>query len=200
MMASKAGSWTGGTYFCGTNFQVQNSGKRDLIFEATNEDSHNCFISPIGGSQTARYRGANMILHAEVSGKAYACNLSKSNTLTSDTGATGKLTDICAPFSGYQYSVANDGHGVLRTPNKNNGRSMGIPFDIFGYDTNTATWRYMGQITGMRHVNVEWIGDEEIINSDWIVFPVNNRTTRVDYYTCNTGNAGIAYKRYSLSS
>lgn len=52
----------------------------------------------------------------------------------------------------------------------------------------------IGMAPGVAHVNIQNIGPKEIVNTDWMVFPISQKNGNGTTYL-NTGNRGIAYKK-----
>lgn len=85
------------------------------------------------------------------------------------------------------------------TPNSWNGRSPGYGVELYIADPDSNRWRYLAKIPGVRFLNVENLEAEQIVNSDWIVFPLSNKVTaNAEHsdsgHTCSA-NYGVAYRK-----
>lgn len=72
-----------------------------------------------------------------------------------------------------------------------NGRIAVLPIHIW-VERPSSLWSLAGQYANVRLVNLENIAAEQIIDGDWMCFPLYSRSTTIDYAT---GNCGLAYKR-----
>jgi hypothetical protein len=199
----KAGAWTGGTFFAPCNAMNNYTGN----LATTNNPAslyHNWFVGPLEiDNLNVRQVGQHFLIYLEGDDtaspplKKWGINLSSPATM-SDTSQRTYLTDISPLYSLNEALSATV--GWVRGANAYNGRTVGTPFDLLAYDDNVDLWRYIGQLQGMRIVNIEHLNAEDIINTDWMVFPLANTGNRNADYFPETGTIGVAYKRYGLSS
>jgi len=89
---------------------------------------------------------------------------------------------------------------IKESPNSWNGRAAGLGVDIFYLDLyNTPNnAQLLGSVPGLRYLNITGLTDRQVINNEWMVFPVWNRVAPTASWDENihadSGYLGIAYK------
>ena len=86
------------------------------------------------------------------------------------------------------------------SPNSWNGRAPGFGVDLFyhdGYNT-PKTIQLLGNVPGIRFLNITGLTDRQVINNEWIVFPVWSRdaarTSWDETIHPDSAHIGVAYK------
>lgn len=89
---------------------------------------------------------------------------------------------------------------ILRDqPNVFNNRAMGVRMELFISDTNgifsggTNLWLPLGFVPNIRFVNIALLNPKDLINTDWMVFPIQAKSAISGFAT--TGNFGIAVRK-----
>jgi hypothetical protein len=107
-------------------------------------------------------------------------------------------------MSGGIYNSFSDGELIAMQPNSYNGRSVLIPVELFlAYDLASSTdptgWIPLGRLNNCALVNIANLSAEEIVNTDWMVFPLSmkNPTGSLTLASgmVDTDNYGFAYKQ-----
>lgn len=89
---------------------------------------------------------------------------------------------------------------ILRdTPSEFNGRASGIRFECFVDDAvsmggTTDLWRPLGYVPNIRAINITNLNPLDIVNTDWMVFPLNAKVGVVGAQT-NTYGWGWAVRK-----
>ncbi len=84
-------------------------------------------------------------------------------------------------------------------PNTWDNRAPGVGVDLLVYEWDPAKrWHTLGVAEGIRFVNIAYLAEAEVVNTDWMVFPLSSIETpnivAGEFARVNTGNLGIAYK------
>lgn len=80
---------------------------------------------------------------------------------------------------------------IQDTPNTMNGRVMLMPNHIRLEDPDSAWYRIIGIAPAFRSLNISNLQTEDIVDTDWMVFPMKAKNTTTGP---NSGNYGWAYK------
>lgn len=83
-------------------------------------------------------------------------------------------------------------------PNVFNDRAMGLRMDIFVKDNQTGgsnLWLPCGYIPNIRAINIRDLNAKDIINTDWMVFPVQTKGHGLINTYATTGNYGWAVRK-----
>lgn len=83
---------------------------------------------------------------------------------------------------------------IDRSPNDSTLRTPLFPTYIFLRDPLTAMKKMSGYVANCRLVNMTYLDPEDVILTDWQVFPIVSKVTNLEYYP-NSGVWGLAYKR-----
>lgn len=84
-------------------------------------------------------------------------------------------------------------------PNTWDNRAPGIGVDVLSFDyLLTSRWQLLGSVLGVRFVNMAYLNEEAVVNTDWKVFPLStsnpaNREPGGQGNTCS-GTLGVAYR------
>lgn len=92
--------------------------------------------------------------------------------------------------------AANCGrHLVDRSPNAANGRAVLVPYAIVQSSGLTASPFYqLGHIANACAVNIRDLSPKELVNTDWMVFPLSQKNGPSTSYPSSL-NYGVAYKK-----
>lgn len=85
------------------------------------------------------------------------------------------------------------------SPNTWDGRAPGVGVDLLIYEWDPAKrWHLLGSADGIRFVNISLLSEAEVVNTDWMVFPLSTTAASHpvvgEFGIVGTGNLGIAYK------
>jgi len=84
-----------------------------------------------------------------------------------------------------------NGEFISDSPNSMNSRAMLMPNHIRVRDAEDAWYRIVGIAPAFRTINIRNLQPEDIVDTDWMVFPVKAKNTTTGP---NSGNYGWAYK------
>lgn len=120
-------------------------------------------------------------------------------------------TDANLMWSGFSFASAAggatigtvNGEPIFRQSNSYNGRSVIMPHQYFiGWDNATAQaqlgWIPIGIVNNSGYINIDDLNAEDVINTDWMVFPVcmkNPVSPVLANLEVDTGVFGLAYKK-----
>jgi hypothetical protein len=80
-------------------------------------------------------------------------------------------------------------------PNMANGRAVLVPIHFHQTSNGgSGPWLHLGFVTNARFVNIKNLNPKDIVNTDWMVFPVSQKNGPASVYA-NSGNYGLAYKK-----
>jgi hypothetical protein len=95
--------------------------------------------------------------------------------------------------------VCTDNHGlkapIYSGPNQFNSRAPIFPVQLVESTVAEQSPFYqLGEVSGVGHMNIRNIAPKEIVNTDWMCFPLSQKNGPGTSFL-NTGNRGIAYKK-----
>lgn len=205
-MAGKRGTWTGGTFVTVSRGNTYSATQAN---DPTNDLHGWMWGSPKAVANiydlTKGEKRSSFVLHFEQSANRKLGIVNRYDLIDVSIGTYySKLYP--ATFGGMKDEnilQTSNYSGSMAKPNDYNGRSIGHPWDIYTYNVSTSDAsnpRYtpLGSILGARFVNIQNLDEEDIINTDWMVFPLC--TKGVSNYSvqgkgwATSGNFGIAYK------
>lgn len=179
---TKYGSWTGGHYFDGNTLNEGSySNNTETAFHAW------LFTTPQGTGSAADSAGSYGKIYIPYNAK----NFGKIGDGTAADAANNNVAAL-----GFAYGVYNT--IVSASPNSFNGRSPGVPVNFFLRDNRSGgsnLWMPIGYVPNIRLVNIEALAPEDLINTDWMVFPMQSKNVGLDDNYVNSGNYGFAIKK-----
>lgn len=84
-------------------------------------------------------------------------------------------------------------HFILYSYNTATGRNPIYPINLMGARASDGLYSHLGHIPGVGTINLENLTNKQIVNSDWMVFPMSERHGPHNKYF-NTANYGLAFK------
>lgn len=170
----KNGDFDGGEYVTGTAVGAYSSGWMNMFsgYNTTTFDH-----ASVGSSQTN---------YSTVSG----------HVRTPISGPTAILSRNYGPSRAWSTGLAgNAGRDlVANSPNSFNGRSVLVPINIVQASSgDTGPFYQLGTVGNARFLNVANLNPKEMVNTDWMVFPLSQKNGPGTTYI-NSGNYGIAYR------
>lgn len=92
--------------------------------------------------------------------------------------------------------ASNGGRPLLDvSPNAFNGRATLIPFNFVQASSgDSGPYYQLGTVGNARAVNIANLNPKEVINTDWMVFPISQKNGPATVYI-NSANYGIAYQK-----
>jgi hypothetical protein len=84
-------------------------------------------------------------------------------------------------------------------PNTWDNRSPGVGADLLAFEPiNSNRWQLLGTVDGIRFLNVKYLSEGQVVNTDWKVYPVSTQAAANrgagEFGNTNSGNLGIAYR------
>lgn len=172
----KNGTWKGGQFITGLTWF-------DGVYERLHWSSS--YVSTPFDTYSI---GSSSTTSQDIKGHV-RCQLSPQAT----SGISTSITDGRCWFS-----AMADNYGrtlVNRSPNSMNGRAVLVPLNlIHGSTQNNGPYYQLGHVTNAAVVNIRNLNPKEVVNGDWMVFPMSQKNGPATTYI-NSGNYGMAYKR-----
>ena len=170
------GDWEGGQYATGLHFYSRDANyMRDLgsVFNYLPFDSLNM------AQQDSDYTGCPTHIRTPNNGPIARLRRNGTTTTAWNTGWCG-----------------NQGRDLIDySPNKANGRAVLVPMNIVQATNGTASpFLQLGYVSNARLVNIANLNAKEMVNGDWMVFPICQKQGPGTTYL-NSGNYGIAYRK-----
>ena len=141
------------------------------------------------------------------------CTMGMKPYLTPSKGNFNGFAGFCGVLGGIsQGYTINTGSGVnpdystakrmalVESPNSWNGRTGGFGADLFFIDSYNSpkNSQFLGSVPGVRFINIAGLSDRQVINNEWMVFPLWNRsgfhTSFDETGYADSGDFGVAYK------
>lgn len=187
---TKYGAWTGGSYLGVDNQDLSGAGLTtffgngvgNAIFGGVNN------FNPFGAGDSAQ---ASKIRITKGS-RSYGVFDGAPNLATNDGGTTPCCA--LAVTAGVIDALTRD------SPNIFNNRAMGPRLEVFVSDTSvifaggTNQWLPIGFIPNIRFINVALLNPKDLINTDWMAFPIQSKTGSVGNFQ-KTSGAGLAVRK-----
>lgn len=92
--------------------------------------------------------------------------------------------------------ASNAGRPLLdNSPNKFNGRAVLVPINFVQASSfDSGPYYQLGTVANARVVNIANLNPKEMVNTDWMVFPVSQKRGPGTVYV-NSGDYGLAYRK-----
>jgi hypothetical protein len=182
---TKVGSWTGGHYVYMQNVDVSAS-----FFNNPVSSEHRWLFKSLGMSTSSSINftsGQGSFIHAVHNSKNYGAFDGSSTTHTN--------YNTIHP-SGFMVGIFDQ---VLTcAPSAFNNRSPAFPVNIFLRDNASGgsnLLRLAGSVPSVRILNIKNLNAKDLINTDWMVFPLQSKNLGSSGNYVNSGNYGVAYKK-----
>lgn len=188
---SKVGSWTGGEYFTGS-FQDT----RIAYVNGTPNSIFHCF----GFQQAQSVRDVTLqrspIIRCVYNSKNFAhINSSEAGTVSTGYNAVASVGGIVVTNTASQAGASVNVMPQYSPNHYAPFRSAGSPIELQLLRNADDNLHYdLGTVEGMRYINVNALESGEIINTDWITFPlsIKGMVGSVGNYAA-TADYGVAY-------
>lgn len=188
----KAGNWAGGAYVTGACWSDAIYPGTTGKFPWTDYPHSRPFESITGYTAGANINGVFYSARGHM-----RTDYDTYKTMELTTGSYRSSTDLNCGFCsswGYGFELLTD------SPNMFNNRAALVPIQftlqsepLANNEQNTSRLQ-MGQVTDVAAVNMALINPKDIINNDWMVFPISQKNGDGITYV-NSGNYGLAYKK-----
>lgn len=84
---------------------------------------------------------------------------------------------------------------IDNSPNKTNGRAVLVPINfVQASSADNGPYYQLGTVLNARVLNIANLNPKEMVNTDWMVFPVSQKNGPGSVYV-NSGNYGLAYRK-----
>ena len=186
---TKFGTWfNGGEYLTANGAHRNSSGvytdwdyqRQNIYFDAGNQD---IYSFQIGASYMRISYGAYSNDYTDFGpfGRAYSGNKKIRGAIATSPVETndGIITDMVSLCGTIGYNV--------RTPL--------FPMWMRDQDVSTTRHRVIGYVPYMKALNVQFLAEAQIVDNDWIVFPVIQKQSGDDTLSPLSDYWGVAYKR-----
>lgn len=181
---TKVGSWTGGHYVC-----LQNAEFGSGAFNTPTSVDHEWLFRSLASSfSTSFSSGEASFMYVPYNGKNYAAMFGSTTNHASYNNVS---------TTGFASELVTSGP-VDQTPNAFNNRSPGFPVQVFLRDNQSGgsnLSRMLGSIPGVRIINIKNLNAKDLINTDWMVFPMQSKNLGSSGVFANSGNYGVAFKK-----
>lgn len=172
---SQIGSWTGGQFVTGGP-DVNNGVTLNDYFNAWS-DMPFC-SSTYGNNNFVNYGSSG---HVRVPTLGPTAAMGRSNTTT--TAINSAMVDGVGRYL------------LNRNPNSSNGRAVLVPIHLHqSASGGSGPWMHLGFVSNARFVNIKNLNPKDIVNTNWMVFPVSQKNGPASVYA-NSGNYGLAYQK-----
>lgn len=177
---TKWGTWTGGAYF-DTSFTSTASTQLNQPAAGT----HSWLFDGRSGSSAPGYG----LVRVQFNDKEFA-RVGVSN------GGAAVVTYNRVFATGFAQGVYDE--FIANSPNAINNRSAGVPVMLFLNDdiaggTNLLT--PLGFVPGIRLINIKNLNPKDLVNTDWMVFPMQSKNAGLVNVYANSLNYGWAVRR-----
>lgn len=186
---TKYGTWTGGSYIGVVNAETNISS----FFGNANSAGINGLFGEIGASPFGTGHGSTTGKIRIVKGTRNYGNLDGASTVTVDDAITTPVTSL-GFTSGVIDTLTRD------TPNVFNNRVTGPRLEVFVSDAasifagGTGLWLPIGFIPNIRIINIALLNPKDVVNTDWMTFPIQAKTGLAANYA-STFNNGWAVRK-----
>lgn len=179
----KYDSWTGGAF-------------SESFYGYTQHTSH--YNSPTSAFHGHQFPGrASTVFASTGAGRMYLPYNGK-DYATFGYSLAGDANFNAIHATGWALDVYN---GIIsNSPNAFNNRTAGIPVNVFLYDdepdpVGSDLYVPLGVIPGVRLINIQNLNPKDVINNDWMVFPIQSKNLGLLNSFVNTGNYGWALQQ-----
>jgi len=193
------------------NIVLSSNGETDRYVDSSTSTSDPCgkgIIRVVGvpDAYTPLTRTVNYCALGDILGRVNSSTFLP-NLLASDSDAVGSVSVL----GGHSTPHHIIGRGATEpntrptlasqelTPNTWDNRAPGIGVDLMCFEPiNSSRWQLLGSVDGIRMVNVKYLSDADVVNTDWKVFPLATKFPAHpevgEFGNTNSGNLGIAYR------
>lgn len=198
----KVGTWTGGAFVAGHQWNDQNSGS---ALDSPNSVVHTVLLDGRSSPVTSTYNyslDSGATIHVEglpdqpIGGKWGVCMRPYANEVRTDRGGTARVRIS----GGVREGVALSQYGWL-LPDIANGFIPMVPFEVFYHegdaDSPPNSWYYLGRMANVTHIHLHGIdaAEEITVGSDtWVAFPVV-RKSNIGGNNQESWNMGLFYRK-----
>lgn len=179
---TKFGTWTGGHYTAVTNTAYTSSS----FYNNTTYSGHSWLFTGGSASGLSTSNQDYSMMYVPYDGKDYALVSGTSNV----TGY-GALTT-----TGFTPGVYD--RFVSHSPSAYNNRSPGLPVFFFLRDNMSGGSNLrmpLGYVPGIRLINIRNLNPKDVINTDWMVFPMQSKNVGLLNFYTNSGEYGWAIQQ-----
>ena len=186
---TKYGTWTGGSFLGGINASDNFDATSSTFFGQPTLIGVNAIFGQ--NQQTIQSQSSSKIRITKGS-RTYG-NFNGTAALTFNDAVT---TPVCA------LGITNGVSDTLTRdqPNIFNNRAMGPRLELYVSDASvifsggTNLWLPIGYVPNIRFINLALLNPKDLINTDWMVFPLQSKTGLLNNYA-ETFNFGIAVRK-----
>lgn len=176
---TKFGSWTGGHYFANTRTLYNDPSHYNI------PDSNNHHFMFMGFDKGVVSNTQRSIMYVPYNSKNYA--------YIQDSVVSGFNTVIAAGFSGGIYN-----RFIANSPNAFNDRTVGVPIMMYLLENASGGSNLhmpLGYVPNIRFINIRDLAPKDLVNTDWMVFPLQSKNTGLQNSYANSGNYGWAIRK-----
>jgi hypothetical protein len=178
---AKYGTWTGGAYIDAVYWSTSVS----FIDDPNVTSQHSCLAHCYSGAHS-------------IDSMWLKYDRDAANTYIGQTGSSS-TTDLVLSGSAIQDASTSLGNMFVfhkSTPTSQTSRVISTPLELYATNGNSGLKEMMGYLPFTRSVNIQLLNSGDIVDTDWIVFPVKAKkdpSLRDD--THNSGHYGYAIKQ-----
>ena len=179
---TKYGSWIGGHYVAITN---------------TASGSNSSYLN--NGGMYPQYHLFGNTAYATMT-YIYAPNKAGTRTFATFGSTQGQdYNDGYTPAYAFSQNTGVIDTLIANTPNTFNNRATGPRLELFLLDVppdgTSRLWRPCGYIPNLRPINIRLLNPRDVVNDDWMVFPLQSKNLGVLNTFANTYNYGWAMQK-----